>query len=202
MIVCFVFYDLYVKRNRMENVECNGSSLLRKSIRRSLSSRRTSLRSSLGGDTDDSLGSVDREWMRIQQSMQEVNALNEELQNEFVYAFADHDDDCVRAITFDSPDRKPLDMDELDHQREEVYLLKRSLEIDEDNAAIADYIAAMQENFALMFAEVTLRRLNARKRLKTELDIQKFVASLNLGQYPPVQWANVLEHSICQAVVK
>ena len=94
-----MFYDhLYVKRNRMENVECNGSSLLRKSIRRSLSSRRTSLRSSLGGDTDDSLGSVDREWMRIQQSMQEVNALNEELQNEFATDLYDKVDRFIPTI--------------------------------------------------------------------------------------------------------
>lgn len=154
---------------------------------------------STNSDTCDSLGSVDREWMRIQETMKEVNQLNLELQNEMPGVFFDPDEDCCRAITFDSPDREQGNRNPAVDQHEDVNLLRRSIELDEDNAEIEDYQVAMEENFMLMFAEITLRRLNAKRKCKKQIDIYEFVHSLNLRQYPHIQWANVLEDSICQA---
>jgi hypothetical protein len=75
-------------------------------------------------------------------------------------------------------------------------LMRQSAELDEELSFIEDYKTSLEGNFALAFAEVTLRRLNARRIHKRELGLYAIIDGLSLPDYPYVQWAGRLEEAI------
>jgi hypothetical protein len=141
--------------------------------------------------------SDDQEWLLIQQNMQAAVSLRTNLDTG-LDDFGAIDDECVRAITFNSPGGASSTGTNYD----EVILLRRSIELDEQAEYIDDYQTAMEGNFALMFAEATLRRLNARRIQKRELDLYELIDSLNLPDCPYCQWGERLEAAIVSAMTR
>jgi hypothetical protein len=139
--------------------------------------------------------SDDQEWLLIQQNMQAAVSLGTSVDpNDFGVI----DDECVRAITFNSPGEASSTRTHLD----EVVLRRRSMELSEEAEYIDDYQTTMEGNFALMFAEVTLRRMNVRRIQKRELDLYELIDSLNLPDYPYSQWGERLEAAIINAITR
>jgi hypothetical protein len=129
--------------------------------------------------------------------MAQANQLGHELQNDLDEFLLDEEyDPCVRAITFDSPENRKLSIGTLIDQREEVSLLKRSAELDAERDFIEEYHASMEGNFALAFAEITKRRINCRRIAKKEFDVYELIDSLNLPEFPYLQWPAMIEDAI------
>jgi hypothetical protein len=187
----------------MENADANrcGSIPHRKSITRGRTSitrpggRRSSIRRSLNsrlldsGESPLSQDSDDQEWLRIQQRVQAAALVRSDMDGEVEELFTG-DEECVCAITFDSAHGANLG------QQHEVALLRRSMELDEETQYIDDYVSSMEGNFALMFAEITLRRMNAERVVKRNIDLYDLIDSLNLPDYPQSQWGERLEAAI------
>jgi hypothetical protein len=165
------------------------------------SSIRRSLRRELVGDTPLSPDSGDDDWLNIQRGVSAAARLRAEIDTEVSALVADDDaDGCRRAITFTSPDTRKLSLGAINTQREEVSLLRQSMELDEEAQYIEDYRAAMEGHFAVMFAEVTKRRLNAKRAEKKEFDVYELIDSLNLPDFPYTQWAERIESAIITAM--
>jgi hypothetical protein len=137
--------------------------------------------------------SDDQEWVRIQQQVQAAALIMGDLDGQ-VEELLTGDEECVRAITFDSPHETNLG------QQHEVALLRRSMELDEESQYIDEYLSSMEGNFALMFAEITLRRMNAKRVVKRNIDLYELIDSLNLPDYPQSQWGERLEAAIFNAM--
>jgi hypothetical protein len=80
--------------------------------------------------------------------------------DEDVEQLSTDDEECVRAITFDSPHKVNIG------EQHEIVLLRRSMELDDESQDIEDYVSSMEGNFVLMFAEITLRRMNVKRVVK------------------------------------
>jgi hypothetical protein len=139
--------------------------------------------------------SPDREWLLIQQGMQAASMMQTDVDPGLDEPI---EDGIVRAITFNSPDARSIGASS--RQQEELSLLRQSAELDDESSFIEDYKASMEGNFALVFAEVTLRRLNARRVQKRELDLYTMIDGLNLPDHPYAQWAARLEEAIVSAM--
>lgn len=162
--------------------------------------RRGSIRRSLNGQSllrpDDSPMSVcsnDAEWEEIQDQLRAVSEMGSDLNREL-----EDGDDCVRAITFDG--HRPS-LGSIAKQREEVDVLKRSLELDEEAAFIDDYIASMEENFALTMAHLTMRRVNHIHGTHIELDVYELLNCLNLPDHPYTEWGQMIEQAVTTTMI-
>jgi hypothetical protein len=139
--------------------------------------------------------------LNIQRDIAAAAQLRAEIDVEVDSLIAEEDADvCRRAITFTSPDRRKLSLGTINTQREEVSLLRQSMALDEEAQDIDDYRSAMEGHFAVVFAEVTKRRLNAKRVQEKELDIYELIDSLNLPDFPYTQWAERIENAIVTAM--
>lgn len=172
------------------------SNRRRVSIRNSISGR-LSLMSDSAAPTADS---ADDDWDLIQMGMQEVSKLTKEVDEEFDNVMYDDDEDCVKALTFNSPGKHRMSLGTIEQEREKVNLLKRSVELDEEDEFMDDYITAMNQNFMLMFTEVTKRRLNLSNGTNKDVDLYAIINSVHLEDQPVVEWASILEKAVEKAM--
>ena len=164
--------------------------------------RRGSIRKSLTGqsllmpDSPMSPGSTDAEWAQIQEQLRAVSQMGDELNKEI----ENDEDDCFRAITFESSGHRPS-LGSIAKQRAEVEMLKRSLELDEESQFIDDYRVAMEENFVLMMAQLTVRRLNHMHGTHKELDLCEIINAMNLPDHPYTEWGRIIEQAVTTAMI-
>lgn len=197
----------------MENVDLENFQASFKDVSRRASlhpvsnKRRVSIRSSLGGRVNlmsesptHTADSADEDWAMIQRSMNETSILNREMEEEFENAMYDDDEECVKALTFNSPDKHRMSLGTIEQEREKINLLKRSAELDDEDEFIDEYVTAMNQNFMLMFTEITKRRLNVNREVKKEIDIYEIINSVCLEDQPVVEWASILEKTIEEAM--
>jgi hypothetical protein len=137
----------------------------------------------------------------MQQNIAAAARMRQDVDGEMEALLGDEDEDeCRRAITFTSPGTRKLSLGTITTQREEVGLLRRSMELDEEAQFTEDYQSAMEGHFAVMFAETTKRRLNAKRAEKKELDVYELIDSLNLPEFPYTEWGERIEIAVVDAM--
>lgn len=180
---------------KMENICDNRTSPYRKAqnVGRSRRSRpmRRSLLQNLLQDDNVSTTSTDSEWARLQGKIATAN----ELQSQF-------DDDIN--YRKDENSRKPkMSIGTIQKKREELELVKQSMDYDEQLEYLNALIDSMEENFKTMFGEVTAKRCIAEfeeknNRKPNPINYYQIIEDLNLRIYPYVEWADKIEKAIAQ----
>lgn len=181
----------------MENICDNRNSAYRKaqnaSIGRSRRSRpmRRSLLQNLLPDDNVSTTSTDSEWNHLQGQIANAH----ELQNQF-----DNENICSRDDNY----RKPkMSIGTINKKREELELVKQSMDIDEQLEYLNALIDSMEENFKTMFGEVTLKRCIAEfeeeyNRKPNPINYYQIIDDLDLRIYPYIDWADKIEKAIME----
>ena len=105
------------------------------------------------------LSSVDMEWTKLQKELEE-NKKYDEIFDELEV----EDFDCVRELNFGSPNMKKSSLNDISMKREELQLMKKALELDEEVEFLLISKDAMEENFKTMFAEITYERIAEEQR--------------------------------------
>lgn len=196
----------------MENITDNLISYSPRKIRHARfsvpgipSDRRSICSMSLGQSTDGN--SSDAEWARIENNILENNRLAAELEEE-IRGFEEEDMSIVRALTFDSPLKKRLSLSTIQSQKEELALVKRSMELDEEIEFLDANLDAIEENFKSMFVEITTKRALAILAKKTDnpklpvIDCYQLLEDLNLTDRPYIEWAAAIEKAIFDKIIQ
>jgi hypothetical protein len=82
------------------------------------------------------------------------------------------------------------------HSAASASRLRQSVELRDEEQFIADCQAALEGSFAVMFAEITLRRLNAKGVQKKRIDPDHFVNRLDLPDFPYTLWSDMIEKAV------
>lgn len=186
----------------MENVcgNANASIPNMKRGRWSLSRRakpgRKSLVQFLVKDIDDNescvssctVTSTDDEWNNIQASLAKTRELEEEFEQEFEF----------EQLT----KRKPkMSLGTINRKRDELELVKKSVDLDDELEYLQSFIDSMEENFKTLFSEITYKRCAAEfeeihKRKPAPINYCEIVEELNLRIFPHTEWAYRIEEAI------
>lgn len=150
--------------------------------------------------------SSDGEWARIEKNLEENQKITAELENE-IKQLDDDDNSFVRALTFDSPPKK-RSLSEIQSQKEELELIRRSMELDEEMEVLDATLDAIEENFKMMYAEITIKRAMAKLARKTEspkfnvINYFQLIEDLNLYDQPYIQWASLIEKAVFDKMIQ
>lgn len=183
----------------MENICDNWNTNYRKASnvnytksRRSRPMRRSLLQNLLQDDNM-STASTDSEWNRLQGQL----ATTHELHNQF--------EDSLMCQG-DSNARKPkMSIGTINKKREELELVKQSMDLDEELEYLNALIDSMEENFKTMFGEVTMKRCVAEfeekfGRKPNPINYYQIIDSLDLRIYPYIEWADKIEKAIINSL--
>ncbi|OHS94127.1 hypothetical protein TRFO_39698 [Tritrichomonas foetus] len=99
--------------------------------------------------------------------------------------------------------KKRLSLGTIATHREELELVKKSMELDDEIEYLNAFIDAMEENFKTMFGEVTAKRLISEFEEKNGRKPKTFnyydvIDNIDLHVYPYVEWANKIEQAIAE----
>lgn len=180
----------------MENI-CDNRASYRKAqnanVGRSRRSRpmRRSLLQNLLQDDNVSTTSTDSEWTRIQGQI----ANTHELQNQFEDDIDYKKDDGYR--------RPRMSIGTINKKREELELVKQSMDLDEQLEYLNALIDSMEENFKTMFGEITYKRCIAEFEAKNNrkpnpINYYQIIDELDLRIYPYIEWADKIEKAIVE----
>ena len=90
-------------------------------------------------------------------------------------------------------------------QREELDLVRQSMELDDELEYLNAYIDSMQENFKIMFGEVTAKQCideftEKNKRRPKSINYYSIIEKLDLFSYPPVEWGLRIKDAIMNSL--
>ena len=151
--------------------------------------------------------SSDGEWAKFQAALNESKEQSKMLEeSDSDISFDDGDDDDVaRVLTFESspvksPLKKRMSIGTINNERNEIALMKRDIELDEEIADLNAQQDAMEDAFRWMFSEITQQRIRAEmaaKGKKTKnVNVNERIASLDLENVDHIEWATLLEQTI------
>ena len=102
--------------------------------------------------------------------------------------------------------RRPrMSIGTINTQREELDLVRQSMELDDELEYLNAYIDSMQENFKIMFGEVTAKQCideftEKNKRRPKSINYYSIIEKLDLFSYPPVEWGLRIKDAIMNSL--
>lgn len=145
----------------------------------------------------------DTEWLNFMESLRIEERKFKEIENEIGDVLdMDSETEHVRALTFSSPDKMNAKLEKISKQREELELVRKSIQIDYELEELTDYVKLMEENFKNMFLQVTQRRIAKQLNHKEieQMDLHDILDHVNLDNHSYKELAPLIEEAIYNTV--
>lgn len=144
------------------------------------------------------IASSEAEWEVIQNGMKQMKNLEDEIES-----IQRDDSDVIRAITFNTPTRRRMSLGAIKEQRAGLEMVKYSMELDDELEYLDVTIQNMEENFKIMFSELTYKRIvtefeQVHHRKPKSIDYYRVIEQLDLSMYEYTDWSSIIEDAIAE----
>ena len=145
--------------------------------------------------------SSDGEWARFQSALNESKEQSRMIEeSDSDISFDDDEDSVARVLSFESsPVKKRMSIGTINNERNEIALMRRDMELDEEIADLNAQQDLMEETFRWMFSEITQQRICAElaaEGKEPSQDVNQIVAALDLSEVDHIEWASIIEQAI------
>lgn len=143
--------------------------------------------------------SSDAEWANYQATLNTVKSQMQNIdESDGSFDYDDETDNAfIKHLELTSPANKRMSIGTINNARSEIALMRRDLELDNEIQALDNEVAAMQEAFISMYAEITQQRivteLKDRNKSLEGLEVAEEIKNLDLSCIDPMQWATEME---------